>query len=203
MSAAHISAAANQLAAQSNGNKERGGKGPQNAEIVVPQPVQGPSQVKHYKEQVRGPHVLFSRTLRSRLTLRRPSMSWCTSRSCSPCSTLTRLLYPCRLGRLRLTRSSRLRSWPPPPRQRRQPRQPRQRPRPSHPLRETLASNQLQLSSPPPPLPPPQPKRRNRLRDFSPPGASHHSRVPIPTTKRPPRLSASSRALQHGTVPCS
>lgn len=51
MSAAHISAAANQLAAQSNGNKKRGGKGPQNAEIVVPQPVQGSSQVKHYKEQ--------------------------------------------------------------------------------------------------------------------------------------------------------
>ena len=64
MSAAHISAAANQLAALSNGNKKRGGKGPQHAEIVVPQPVQGPSQVKHYKEQVRHPFdFFFSRKL--------------------------------------------------------------------------------------------------------------------------------------------
>ncbi|GAA5992791.1 hypothetical protein JCM10908_006935 [Rhodotorula pacifica] len=46
MSAANISAAANQLAA-ANGNKKRKGK----AEIVVQQPVQGPSQIKHYKEQ--------------------------------------------------------------------------------------------------------------------------------------------------------
>ncbi|GAA5880879.1 hypothetical protein JCM3774_003228 [Rhodotorula dairenensis] len=47
VSAANISAAANQLAAQANGNKKRKGTGAK--EGTAPQPAQ--SQVKHYKEQ--------------------------------------------------------------------------------------------------------------------------------------------------------